>query len=110
MQPYSLLHNKIMTKSLMVLPSIADCTKALEWLREAGRAEETDVELRGAVCPERVQGSNEEQDMLLGHRLVVLADTRLQCRVCGKVFRSKHRALTQVDRIVFARLDPSVPF
>lgn len=104
------MYNLIFNEMRMVLSSIAGCRKALAWLTEAGLTEGTHVELRGAACPMREQDTNEWQDTLLGHQLVVLDHNRLQCQSCDKVFRSKHRALTPEDRIQFARLDPRVPF
>lgn len=94
----------------MILSSIARCRKALVWITEEGLTEGTHVELRGVACPERVQDTNAGQDTLLGHQLVVLDHNRLQCQVCGKEFRSRHQALTPADRILFARLDPRIPF
>ena len=94
----------------MVLSSIAGCRKALAWLTEAGLTEGTHVELRGAACSVREKDTNGGQDTLPWHQLVVLDHNKLQCQTCGKVFRSKHQALTPADRIQFARLDPRIPF
>lgn len=51
--------------ALMILPSIAECRKALEYLKGKGKSSETLVELRGVPCPARNQESNGE--LCAGH-------------------------------------------
>lgn len=94
--------------ALMILSSIAECRKALEYLKVRGTDSETFVELKGVPCPGRKQESN--GDLCEGHQLVLLDDKTLRCRFCGKVFHSKHQALTREDYISFGSLDPKVPF
>lgn len=99
-----------MAKNLMVLSSIAECSKALAWLKEVTLLEETLVELRGGVCPLKSQAPNAGQGILLGHQLVPLGHNKLHCSACHRVFHSKRQALTPIDCIVFSKLDPRVPF
>ena len=97
------------SRSLMVLSPIAECRKAIEFLTEAGRLEATDVVLGGEPCPCGVSQDNEPQG-LKGHRIVLLDGNTLVCRDCGKLFHTRHRALTERDRVVFEALNPSRPF
>lgn len=95
--------------ALMILSSIAECRKALEYLKEKGTTSGTLVELQGVPCPVRTQEPNGEL-CVGGHQLVLLDDKTLKCQFCGKVFHSKHQALTREDCIRFGSLDPKVPF
>ena len=97
-----------MARNLMVLSSIPECRKALEYLKEKGTKSETLVELKGVQCPSREQEPT--SGLCAGHQLTELDDNRLKCRFCGKVFHSKRQALTREDYILFGSLDPKVHF
>ena len=93
---------------LFILSSIAECRKALEYLKMTGKDSETLVELKGVPCPAREQHANGV--LCEAHQLVLQDDKTLRCRFCGKVFYSKYQALTREDCIMFGSLDPKVPF
>ncbi len=94
----------------MVLSSIAECRKALDYLAEVGESEEVCVVLRDAPCPVKSQVATETPVGFGWHQLVLRDDNTLTCPACGKVFRSKRRELTRLDRIAFGSLSPKVPF
>ena len=96
-------------RSLMVLPSIAACRKALTYLEEVGATAAVEVALRSVPCSGGLQHSSGKQPCG-EHRIVALDDRTLQCRVCGKRFRSGRRELTAMDRVLFSGFDPSIPF
>ena len=93
---------------LFILSSIAECRKVLEYQKMTGKDSETLVELKGVPCPAREQHAN--GGLCAGHQLVLQDDKTLRCQFCGKVFHSKHQALTREDYIRFGSLDPEVPF
>ena len=93
----------------MVLSSIPECRKALEFLHEKRKESGIHVELKGVPCPARIQDSNAMPNCL-GHQLILQGDNKLKCQFCGKEFHSKHQALTREDYILFGSLDPKIPF
>jgi hypothetical protein len=98
-----------MARNLMILSSIAECMKAIDYQTEVGATETTDVGLRGEVCTCAEQRRNAWPGYQ-GHRLVRLCDNTLVCRDCGKLFHTQHQKLTPKDRIEFEALDPKRPF
>lgn len=98
-----------MARNLMILSSIAECMKAIEYQREIGGTETTDVGLRDDVCSYAERRRNAWPGYV-GHRLVRLNGNTLVCRDCGKLFHTPRQKLTPKDRIEFEALDPKRPF
>ena len=98
-----------MEKNLMILSSIAECMKAIEYETEVGAPGTTVVGLRDDVCSCSVQRRNAWPGYL-GHRLVRLGCNTLVCRDCGKQFHTQRQKLTLRDRIAFEALDPKRRF
>lgn len=96
-------------KSQILLTSTADCRKAIAYLTETGELEETDVVLRLALAQDLKPQPTDTQ-CSQGRHTVVLRDNNMICQSCGKVFRSKHQALTIQDRVLFESLSPRRPF
>ena len=98
-----------MARNLMILSSIAECMKAIEYQREIGGTETTDIGLRDDVCSCSERRRNAWPGYL-GHRLVRLGCNTLVCRDCGKQFHTQRQKLTPKDRIAFEALDPKRRF
>ena len=96
-------------KSLMILSSIAECRKAIDFLTEVGEIGATTIMLNGAKrpCPGQPASGT---PMFRGHQLVLRDDKTLVCSVCGRKYRSSHQELTKVERYAHERLLPSCPF
>lgn len=95
--------------SLMILPSIAECRKAIDYLTEAGEISSTTVMLDGGRRPCPAQPASEEP-AFRGHQLVLRDDNTLECELCGRKYRSIHRELTPLERLCFEKLSPTCPF
>lgn len=98
-----------MARNLMILSSIAECMKAIDYQTEVGATETTDIGLRDAFCSCAGQRRNAWPGYL-GHRLVRLGCNTLVCRDCGKQFHTQRQKLTPKDRIAFEALDPKRRF
>lgn len=97
------------SKNLMILSSIAQCRKAIEFLTEVGDLKATDVVLGSEPCLSEGLRRNVPQG-LKGHRIIHLGGSTLVCRDCGKLFHTRHQVLSERDRVVFEALNPRRPF
>lgn len=99
-----------MTRGIItVLPSIAECRKAIDYLTEVGEISSTTVMLDGEKRPCPAQPANEEPTFR-GHQLVLRDERTLVCELCGRKYRSSHQELTQLERHCYGKLSPTCPF
>ena len=97
------------TKNLMILSSIAECRKAIDFLLQAGEYSATTVMLRGEThpCPKSLAN---DMPMYRGHQLVLRDDNTLECRECGRKYRSVHQELTKEEQYLYETLSPRCSF
>lgn len=100
---------KDQTKNLMVLSSIAECRKAIDFLSQAGELSVTTVMLRGEKHPCPKSPAN-DMPMYRGHQLILRDDNTLECRLCGRKYRSVRQELTREERYLYETLSPKCSF
>lgn len=100
---------KDQSKNLMILSSIAECRKAIDFLSQAGELPATTVMLRGEKHPCPKSPAN-DMPMYRGHRLVLRDDNTLECRECGRKYRSVRQELTREERYLYETLSPRYSF
>lgn len=97
------------TKNLMVLSSIAESRKAIDFLSQAGELSATTVMLRGEKHPCSKSPAN-DMPMYQGHQLILRDDNTLECRLCGRKYRSVRQELTREERYLYETLSSKCSF